>query len=76
MCSRAVCEAMGCSRAPVMGYGPEMHPQVVMPPVIARLIAAEGYSKADVRNYLFEHARVPAWEFDRDLAKDGPTRAA
>ena len=63
-------------RAPVMCYGPEMHPQVVMPPVIARLIAAEGYSKADVQRYLFENARVTAREFDRDLGKDGPAMRA
>lgn len=50
-----------------MTFGPEMHPQVVMTPVIANLIAKEGLSKKDIRQYLFEHARIPAYVFDKDL---------
>ena len=30
-------------------------------------IAKGGYSKDDVRRFLFEHARVPAWQFDDRL---------
>jgi len=44
-----------------------LRPLVVLTPIIAQTIAAAGWSKADVKRYLFEHARVPAWEFERQL---------
>jgi hypothetical protein len=38
------------------------HPLVVLGPAIARIIAADGLSKDDVRSYLFENVRVDgAW---------------
>ena len=55
-------------RGNVMTFGPEMHPMIVMTPVIANLLAKEGVSKKDVRQYIFEKARVTAREFDADGA--------
>ena len=34
---------------------------------MAETIAKAGWSKSDVKRYLFEHARRPAWEFERQL---------
>jgi len=48
------------------GYG-RLRPLVLLTPIIAEAIAAAGWSKADVKRYLFEHARMPAWEFERLL---------
>ena len=38
-------------------------PLIVFGPEHARLLASQGYSKKDVQQYLFEHARVPVSHF-------------
>jgi hypothetical protein len=38
---------------------------VVIAPYVAKLLADEGKSKADVKTYLFEHSRAPAAEFEK-----------
>jgi hypothetical protein len=43
-------------------------PMVVMTPIIARTIARSGFTKADVRQFLFEHARIPAWLFEKYIS--------
>ncbi|MBI3938432.1 MAG: hypothetical protein HY323_15760, partial [Betaproteobacteria bacterium] len=42
-------------------------PLVVLSPIVAETIAKAGWSKADVKRYLFDHARMPAWQFERYL---------
>jgi hypothetical protein len=42
-------------------------PLLVLSPIIAKTIAKSGFSKADVQKYLFEHARIPARQFERYL---------
>jgi hypothetical protein len=44
-----------------------LRPLVVLSPIIAETLAKAGWSKLDVKRYLFEHARRPAWEFERQL---------
>ncbi|MBI3044877.1 MAG: hypothetical protein HYY78_18830 [Betaproteobacteria bacterium] len=44
-----------------------LRPQLLLSPIIAETIAASGWSKADLRRHLFEHARLPAREFERIL---------
>ena len=44
-----------------------LRPLVVVSPIIAETIAKAGWSKADVKRYLFDHARRPAWDFERQL---------
>jgi hypothetical protein len=44
-----------------------LRPLVFISPVIARMIAGAGWSKADVQRCLFEQARIPAWRFERAL---------
>src|SRR5262249_21287958 len=44
-----------------------LRPLVVITPIVAETIARAGWSKANVKKYLFEHARRPAWEFERQL---------
>jgi len=44
-----------------------LRPLVVLSPVIARTLANAGWSKLDVKRYLYAHARRPAWEFERQL---------
>ena len=46
------------------GYG-KLRPLVLMTPIIAEAIAKAGWSKQDVKRYLFEHSRMRAWEFER-----------
>jgi hypothetical protein len=47
-------------------YG-TLRPLVLLSPILAETIAKAGWSKADVRRFLFEHARQPAWELERNL---------
>ncbi len=44
-----------------------LRPQILMSPIIAETIAGSGWSKADFRRHLFEHARMPAHQFERIL---------
>ena len=44
-----------------------LRPLVVITPIIAETLAKAGWSKADVKRYLFDHVRRPAWEFERQL---------
>jgi hypothetical protein len=42
-----------------------LRPAVVLTPILAETIAKAGWSKADVRQYLFDHARLPAWKVEK-----------
>jgi hypothetical protein len=42
-------------------------PLVLLSPLIARTIAGWGWGKDDLKRHLFEHARMPACEFERIL---------
>ncbi len=69
-----------------LGQG-HFRPLLVLSPILARIFSTAGWSKDDVRNGLFEHARIPAWRFEKligewsnltagrrsllDLARDG-----
>jgi hypothetical protein len=44
-----------------------LRPQMLLSPIIAETIAASGWSKQDLKQHLFEHARLPAREFERIL---------
>jgi hypothetical protein len=44
-----------------------LRPLVCLSPIIAETIAKAGWSKLDVKRYLFEHARMPAHVFERQL---------
>ena len=44
-----------------------LRPLVLLSPLIASTIAKSGWSKRDVREYLFEHVRLPAHEFEKHL---------
>jgi hypothetical protein len=46
-----------------------LRPLMILPPVIAEVFARHGWSKGDVKQYLFDHARIPAWRFEK-LYKD------
>jgi hypothetical protein len=50
----------------VYGLGQARYrPLLVLSPVLARVFATAGWSKDDVRRALFEHARLPAWKFEK-----------
>ncbi len=48
------------------GYG-TLRPLIMLTPILAETIAQAGWSKDDIRQYVFDHARIPAWEFERQL---------
>lgn len=57
---------------PLTRFGPEVSPVIGISPLVASEIARAGYSKTDVKQYLFENARIPAYLFDEDLERDFP----
>ena len=38
---------------------------MLLSPILAETIAGWGWSKRDVQQYLFDHARIPASQFER-----------
>lgn len=42
-----------------------LRPAVVLTPILAETIAKAGWTKADVKQYLFDHARLPAWKIEK-----------
>jgi hypothetical protein len=48
------------------GHG-SLRPLAVITPITARTLAEAGWSKVRVQEWLFEHVRLPAWEFERQL---------
>lgn len=44
-----------------------LRPLLLLSPILAETIAAGGWSKQDLKQKLFEHARMPAWMFERYL---------
>lgn len=48
-------------------HGGTLRPLLLLSPILAQTIAKAGWSKADVKCYLYEHARLPAWQFERML---------
>jgi hypothetical protein len=44
-----------------------LRPLILLSPILARTMAAGGWSKQDLKQQLFEHARMPAWQFERYL---------
>lgn len=47
-----------------LGQG-QFSPLLVLSPVLARVFAKAGWGKAEVQAALFEHARIPAWRFEK-----------
>jgi hypothetical protein len=41
-----------------------LRPVLVLSPILAETIARAGWSKRDVKQYLYEHARTPAWRVE------------
>ena len=44
-------------------------PLLVLSPVLAETMAKSGWSKQDVKNYFFDHARMPAWKFEKYIGE-------
>jgi hypothetical protein len=44
-------------------YG-TLRPALVLSPILAETIARAGWTKLDVKRYLFDHARLPAWRVE------------
>ncbi len=49
----------------VFGIGQgHYRPLLVLSPVLANIFGRAGWSQADVKQALYEHARIPAWKFE------------
>jgi hypothetical protein len=45
-------------------YG-TLRPVLILTPILAETIAKAGWSKMDVKRYLYDHARMPAWRVEK-----------
>jgi hypothetical protein len=50
-------------------FGGRISPVLGLTPLVSGILAKAGYSKADVKRWLYEHALVPARLFDEQLAR-------
>ena len=48
-------------------FGEEIRPALVLSPLVANILSQAGYSKQDIRDYIYKHARVTAATFDFEL---------
>ena len=44
-----------------------LRPLILLSPIIARMIAGWGWSKYDLKSHLYDHARLPAHQYERIL---------
>jgi hypothetical protein len=61
-------ELGGGTLSPMAQFGPGYSPVLGLTPLIAGILARAGYSRDDVRRYLFKHAVITAREFDARIA--------
>jgi len=64
-------ETLWAKGAPTGMFWRNLHPVLVLSPALARPIAAAGWSKADVRDYLAQHTTMQAGVAERALRADG-----
>lgn len=61
-----IARSAGWDLTHVYGLGDaQFRPLLVLSPILARTFASNGWTKADVKAALFEHARIPAWRFEK-----------
>lgn len=46
-------------------FGPEVAPVLCLSPLVANVLSKAGYSKKDIKRYIFDNSKIPASEFDR-----------
>ncbi len=46
-----------------------LRPLIVLSPIVAETLAKDGWTKERLRQYFFDHCRMPAWEFERYLGE-------
>jgi len=53
-------------------FGPEASPVLCLSPLVASVLSEAGYTKNDIKHYIFDNARIPAYEFDENLGQLWP----
>jgi hypothetical protein len=61
-------ELSGGVLSPMVQFGPHYAPVLGITPLTAGILAKAGYSKADVKRHIYEHARITAAEFNARIA--------
>jgi hypothetical protein len=50
-------------------FGGRIAPVLGLTPLVSGMLSKEGYSKGDVKQWIYEHALIPAKQFDEQLAR-------
>jgi hypothetical protein len=68
--AREVARELGGSLLVAMErFGGRVAPVLGLTPLVSGILAKEGYSKADVKQWIYDHALIPAKQFDEQLAR-------
>ena len=46
-----------------------LRPLTVLSPIVAETLAKDGWTKESLRQFFFDHCRMPAWEFERYIGE-------
>jgi hypothetical protein len=69
--TQEVIRTLGSQMAYVLTtFGPEWHPVLGMTPLVASILAQEGYTKSDLKKYIYDNARLPAHVFENMLQQE------
>jgi hypothetical protein len=71
--SDAVAKQIGWEVRFTVGYAEcTQRPHLILSPILAETINKNGFSKKDVKKYLYDHARMPAWKFEQYMGPAFP----
>ena len=46
-----------------------LRPLTILSPIVAETLVKDGWTKQSIRQYFFDHCRMPAWEFERYIGE-------
>jgi len=68
----ALKELQGEAIQPFAAFGDEYRPVLVLSPMVAKILSSAGYSKQDIRDYIYEHARIDEERFSLEISRMYP----
>jgi len=68
----ALKELQGEAIQPFAAFGDEYRPVLVLSPMVAKILSAAGYSKQDIRDYIYDHARIDEERFSLEISRMYP----
>jgi hypothetical protein len=64
---REITGALTLTPLALFRFGPEISPLICLSPLVANTLSEAGYSKRDVKQYFYDHARITARKFEEKV---------